>query len=987
MTRHLTQNDFCTLLSQYSADTDTATVAKIYAQYLKSGMDVHDFIRAHLPAPNHVAVAYICNTRDHNALDRACRWLSQQKICRFDTISGPYVDAAGAKKLEDFLRDAIPVYPAYIAFCNDVGMPNSPASYCRMITFIKKGVIKTQWHPLQSDCKEFWMHSIDELTEALRRWAAAENMHNPVSSEEYISIGEAAVQLQLKPQKLLDWLYSHTNCYTYQQGQYLLSRKWVNQIADIWTHAIKVADLINVVILCLPAGKQKECKSAAIKWVQEQSHVWLMNPNLYPQHPGGLYVAKADEFDAFCALITYVRTIPVWSLSALKDCSGFSSAQLKKAAGNGLISGILQSNGNYLISTDELNRIQALADQFISLDALIAEIVDDSSLFNICLIAHRSNLLRFAAENNWWGLCVTSGADYPINSGLCKTLVLRDAAEELKERIRSWLMGYRQDNKTQFVLLLNHYQNQYPRTVSTMRKHYAKREINKAMVDMADLLLHLLPQKELADMSEKEIENIIQGFAVATLASCRELADFLYGAQYTSKQYEFDGTGFKFDTSAYSVADFAVMVAPIVNAEIIAELDLVRKAADNPKYAALWLYVALHVFAAWRNTDYSRLQAPATPYNPTITLQMVRNGTYTADDAKKVANYFIANHELRWMRPNKTKESSGIAPLYFLCPEDCKATFGLILSIATAHYNQSNQSKPFVSVVCDKSTISSFFGPHFLAACGGKNFSGRRANKALMQAVEYEGREEGKYNPLVAYSLASQMRSHKASYGKLAETTDIYLRDANFAGLSPDYVLYQMFQRGVCSFVVDVMLNQCYGAQYATLSVAAKTEAIRSVGIPVSQMDIALRSTQAAMDTAVATVQSLGMSQQDMNDALLTIAAGRAHGKEMDTQCIAKATGQGCKCPNRLDCLGCRYEITTKACLLKYLVAHQECQSEGASPIEIVRKQWIDQKIILPKIAELASHMQDAADADEMQLYIDLIQEVESNGIASSSAG
>ena len=196
-----------------------------------------------------------------------------------------------------------------------------------------------------------------------------------------------------------------------------------------------------------------------------------------------------------------------------------------------------------------------------------------------------------------------------------------------------------------------------------------------------------------------------------------------------------------------------------------------------------------------------------------------------------------------------------------------------------------------------------------------------------------------------------------------------------------------MFQRGVCSFVVDVMLNQCYGAQYATLSVAAKTEAIRSVGIPVSQMDIALRSTQAAMDTAVATVQSLGMSQQDMNDALLTIAAGRAHGKEMDTQCIVKATGQGCKCPNRLDCLGCRYEITTKACLLKYLVAHQECQNKGASPTEIARKQWIDQKIILPKIAELASHMQDAADADEMQLYIDLIQEVESNGIASSSAG
>ena len=977
-----TLNDFLVVVGEYADIIDDVSAARIYSAWRKSKEDVCDFVCRHLPVEDEVPLSDICSS-DHSAIARACKWFAQQHIDVHDTISGIFVSQDGALALSEFLRNSIPLYPAYIEFCDDAGMEPSYADYYRLLTLCKNSVSKTRWHPLQLKYTEFWMQSPEELLSVLRRWAAEENMDKPVA-DGYVSVSAAAEQLQMPPKKLMDWLVQHSDCYTCRRGQYLLDPAWLAQVSNIWAHAQTLADIIDDVVSGFPAGKRKDCKNATITWVKSQTLDWILPADLYPQHTGGIYVAEEKLKDAKSDLTAFVSTIPVWPLGTLKDHSGFATAKLKDLVEQGVISGVPQSNGDYFITKNELDRIRKIADTFVTLDTVIEGIIEDGCLFNLRTAAHRNDLLCFAANNDWWDLCVTNGEEYPIYSGLFRTLILKVDVDILKSKITSWVLGYRQDHQTQFTLLLKHYRSIYPKTTAALHKFYLNTAITKSVVDMADLMLYLI-EKELKDATDKEIDAIVQSFAEeASLASSRELADFLYGAKYTKKQYVFECTGVTVETRAYSVQDFAIMVAPIVNTDIIAELNLVRKAVDNPKCAALWLYVAVHVFAAWRNTDYSKLHEPTLVYSPETTMQMIRSGMYSDADAVKVADNFIIDHKYQWEMPNKTSGVSGVAPLYFCCPEDCKAAFGLILSIAGAHYLLGKKSKPFVTVVCDKGTISAFFGPLFLAACGNQNFSGRRANKALMQAVEFEGREAGRYNPLVAYSLASRMRSHKANYGKLAETTDIYLRDANFSGLSPEYVLYQMFQRGVCSFAVDVMLAQCYGEKYAGLSVAAKTEVISTIGVPVSQLDIALRSEQKAMDTAITTIQSLGLEKQDMDDALRTIAAGRAHGKDMETQCLAKATDQGCKCQDRINCLGCRYELPSKALLLKYLVAHQKCQSISTSELENRKNQWLDANVILPKITEIAAHMYDVANAEEMQLYIDLIQEVEEYGIAGN---
>ena len=125
-------------------------------------------------------------------------------------------------------------------------------------------------------------------------------------------------------------------------------------------------------------------------------------------------------------------------------------------------------------------------------------------------------------------------------------------------------------------------------------------------------------------------------------------------------------------------------------------------------------------------------------------------------------------------------------------------TFGRIIAIATAHYELSPQAESFVVPTTNIFLIQQFFGDDFVEACERKNFSGRRANKALLQSVEFAGRQHEQLQPMVAYHLDSIMRSHKLSYGRPSDTTATYLKDATFTGLTPEFVAYQMFERGVC---------------------------------------------------------------------------------------------------------------------------------------------------------------------------------------------
>lgn len=312
------------------------------------------------------------------------------------------------------------------------------------------------------------------------------------------------------------------------------------------------------------------------------------------------------------------------------------------------------------------------------------------------------------------------------------------------------------------------------------------------------------------------------------------------------------------------------------------------------------------------------------------------------------------------------------------------ASFGRILAIAAAHY-QLTDSESFVVPVTDWYTIKQFFGSDFLKACGNRPFSGRRANKALLQSVEFVGREDSQLPPMITYHLASIMRSHKLSCGKPSMVTDIYLRDANFAGQAPEYVAYQMFERGVCSFVVDVMLEKCYGREYTRLSVGQKTQAITELGLSPAGAAGVLQCIQIAQDRAVETLAEVCQDNATIESALKMIASGRGHGKDQDVYCLCKAAGKTCLHRDRLSCLGCKYEIKTKALLLRYAVVHQSLASaDGTSDAEQIRRKYLYTNVTWPAMMELLSHLERDTIPTEFNLYRNLVEEAMTYGITSN---
>ena len=201
----------------------------------------------------------------------------------------------------------------------------------------------------------------------------------------------------------------------------------------------------------------------------------------------------------------------------------------------------------------------------------------------------------------------------------------------------------------------------------------------------------------------------------------------------------------------------------------------------NPQYAQLWVYVALHIFAALRSTDYKRLQVPLLEAEPNEVLAQIAAGTFPDEQAQRISVMFVSLNAFFRMCPNKTADTSNVLPLYFHVPTGCEVQFGTILAIALAHYTLNGRSGDFIVPATSLACQKGFFGSPFVEACGNTAFSGWRANKALMQMLSITGQEELSLSPDMAYALAASLRSHKGGYAKLSETTFRYLHNSRFS--------------------------------------------------------------------------------------------------------------------------------------------------------------------------------------------------------------
>ena len=499
--------------------------------------------------------------------------------------------------------------------------------------------------------------------------------------------------------------------------------------------------------------------------------------------------------------------------------------------------------------------------------------------------------------------------------------------------------------------------------------------------------------KQAADIWREEISELYGILAEAgkylAVANERLLIDFL-GYLNRKKlvridwEYEAEGKRVvKRENGAYRLEDFALMAYTVFNPEAWEDHCLLEKAAWSQRYADMWLFVSLHFFCGLRSSDMEALPVPELPWPGPELRQRILDGKFKGEEASAFAEHWVYLTGLAGKRPRKTSMHTGIPEIKFFIPESLLEPEGIILGMALSHHREG---EPCVRPGAEKAQLASFFGKRFAAAAGRRRFETRRANKAYLQGIEatadpVPGRAKG-------YMLAALARSHKGGIGTLPEMTDIYLKDAAFSGYTPDFILREMFERGIFGFIPAMLMEAYRGEDFRRLGVSGQTLLIRSFGLTAGELEGIAGSVQHSIEKAKNAVEELfsdgGGIRERTFRVLRNIAADSVPAKQDGMMCLCMASGHLCRYPDRSCCLGCGYEVYTKSAfhllMQEYAVLIQKRNiSEGRARERYTR---LVEEGILPAAAQILESIPLLYPDADMEPMLEMLE----RGIAYAAA-
>lgn len=576
----------------------------------------------------------------------------------------------------------------------------------------------------------------------------------------------------------------------------------------------------------------------------------------------------------------------------------------------------------------------------------------------------REDLLDFMNNNGWFGI------QFKLSNE--SVVIAAEDYEKFRSALILWLSAYKKSGREKLDLMLRFFLYKYPITCSLYQRfaNNPEQSQNEALWKLLDYLLSEI-DKEIVEYSENELDDLIKKmYTETTLVVLRTFVDFLQTTEYrertlTSWKYYFDEhQKSELLTSAYSMGDFSRMAYYVFNDEAWQELGLIKKATESKTYADLWLFTALHFVCALRKSDIKRLPVPKLPFSNNIIRERILNNRFCSNDACRLTEEMNIRFMLKPMKPSKTATHNNIPDLKLFIPESLKEPFGIILAIALTHRTNKNSDEtlfgPQSRLIWRPSQIKAFFGIGFVNALGNRNFSCIRANKSYLQGIEAVVDMEEKGAKAKGYIIAALARSHKGGIGTLAQTTDVYLKDARFGGYKPEFIIREMFERGVFSFIPAVLLEMLMGKEYKRLPVHEQTVLIKEVGMTPYQIEKMMLHASLALIKSRKTVASLisdiSCVKENANKILQNIASGNAPGRCDEYLCLMTAAEQRCCFPERDTCIGCGYEIYTKAALqtlMKEYVYLTDLKKTMNNAAESKRYSLVLEKAIFPAVAEM----------------------------------
>jgi len=602
----------------------------------------------------------------------------------------------------------------------------------------------------------------------------------------------------------------------------------------------------------------------------------------------------------------------------------------------------------------------------------------------------RVHIYEFMELNEWFGIegCVRTERDL-ITLRKKKLTIPEQKIQMMVEPIRLWLRAYQRTNKEKLLILLEYGNKIWPETIKNYGEFIEKTGVQDepAAWQLLDYLLAVL-EKELLFYPPEEVESLVRQMSEELpLSAARLFSEHLKEIQEKKKG---DGWVYKFtsrgnrtgkELSAYPMKDFAIMAYCIFNKEAWEKQHLLEKACISDTYANLWAFLAMHFVCALRGTDIVRIPMMKLPIHGEEVREQIRTGVF--GNAGAIAEELQVRVRYKALKPNKTKSHDRVPEIKLFIPESLKEPIGIILALAASYCGDQEPGARFLKISRDIIPIRNFFGAEFVRALGGKSFSTRKANKSYLQGISLTAEAKGQEHPK-GYMLAALARSHKGGIGTLPEMTEIYLKDAEFTGYSPEFIAREMFERGVFGFIPYLLLKMYGGKEYGKLPILAQTELIKNLGMMPAGIEGVIRMVDESLIKAEASIRAVLSSKGSVAEILQQIATGAATGKQKGCLCLMTAAGFTCRKPERKACMGCRFEIYTKSTMHLLVKEYVRLNSMQKSEKDGWRYQMMLKEGVIPAVSEILASVKGLYPEADMDVFAE-IMEGGMNGYVSGS--
>ena len=585
------------------------------------------------------------------------------------------------------------------------------------------------------------------------------------------------------------------------------------------------------------------------------------------------------------------------------------------------------------------------------------------------------DIVTFFIDNNWFG------ENLALEQGMIILTNLQ--IETFTQKLTAFITGTPATLFTQF-------EKTFPETTRLFNKFSEEIKVDEeSKYHLTDFLLYRL-KKDLFLYTDNELEELISyatfeltkghgdilTFFIAWLRLNRKTA---YQKDYImNKRYTMD-----IQNEAYSFDDYIELLYYLFAEDYIQDNEMFIKAAESKNYTDTWLYLALHFIRPLRFTDMERIYHPVLPYPSEEVLERVKNDTFSDNDARLVL--LSITKRMSWLpiTPNKTKDTSNVVPVVFDIPTSCEVLIGKLFALAQAHRDIiGTPDAPIIRKVSTYQDISRYMGNEIGDLFLYNDFRSRSATKSFLQDICMVADEDipdaASGFRVKGYYLAALARSHKGSYGEFAKTTFEYLKDAKLSKLTPEFVAFELLERGVFSFMASLLLKMALGDDFKKLSPQNQTKLIKIMNLSPKEIEAVVTVADNNMKAAKKTLNELITDETDILTVLHRIGSGEAFSKQRECSCLLSALHKPCPYSKKRLCVACGYDISTRSTLFLMTEEYKRIKNlyfSTEDPLEKAKYQNLLKNVVLPKMDEMLFSIKELYGEEVFRDYETLIKE------------